>query len=146
MPKGTASLGHTLEKDRNEIKEEDCSESILRQIPVESGKECVTFVCPVCEKSVSKPHLPDVESVVRNGLYFVGYARIITSKAVLKHEFVHYYDEEEDSGLEELHTVTAVISTEFDGKGDCTVFDILEICPCDTKDFVKEKLMEVEGG
>lgn len=114
---------------------------------VECRKDPVRFACPVCGKSISEPHLPDIESVITHGLYFVEYTRIITSKAVLKHEFSHCYDEEEDIGMEEPHTVIAVISAEFDGTGECTVFDILEIRPCDTEDSIKEeKLMEVEDG
>jgi len=42
--------------------------------------------------------------------------------------------------------VIAVISAEFDGRGECTVFDILEIRPCDIEDFMKEESMEVEDG
>ena len=147
MPKGTASLGHTLEKDRNEIKEEDCSESILRQIPVEYREEPVMFACLVCGKLMSEPHLLDVQSVITKGGYFVQKTRIVSSKVIFEHEFDHYRDEEENIGMEESHTVVTVISAEFDGTGECTVFDILEICPCDTEDFVKEeKLMEVEDG
>ncbi len=105
---------------------QECSESILRQIPVESRKEHITFVCPVCGKSVSEPHLSDVQSVIPGGWYFVQTTRIVSSKVVLKHEFDHCHDEEEDSGMEESHTAVAVISAEFDGAGECTVFDILD--------------------
>ena len=138
MPKGIKSLENTTEKDTNDLKEEDYSESILRQMPVESGKECVTFVCPVCGKSVSNPHLPDVQSVITEEWYFVQRTRIVSSKVVFEHEFDHCHDEEEDSGMEELHKVVAVISAEFDGTGKCTVFDILEIRPCDTEDSMKK--------
>jgi len=103
---------------------------------------CMSFVCPVCGKSVSEPHLPNVQSVIKEGLYFVQKTRIVNSKVVFEHEFVHSYDEEEDIGLEESHDVTAVISTEFDGKGECTVFDILEIRPCDVGDSTKENIVE----
>ena len=67
MPKGTKSLGNTPEKDTNEVKEEDCSESILRQIPIEYREEPVTFACPVCGKLMSEPHLLDVQSVITKG-------------------------------------------------------------------------------
>jgi len=147
MPKENKSLEHTPEKDTNEVKEEDCSESILRQIPVESREEHVTFACPVCGKSVSKPHLPDVQNVITEGWYFVQKTRIVSSKVIFEHEFDHYRDEEENIGMEESHTVVTVISAEFDGTGECTVFDILEIRPCDTEDSMKEKKsMEVEDG
>jgi len=132
LPKGTKSLGYTPERDTNGVKEEDCSESILRQILIESRKECVAFVCPVCGKSVSNPHLPDVQSVITEGWYFVQRTRIVSSKVVFEHEFDHCHDEEEDSGMEESHSVIAVISAEFDSTVECTVFGILEICPCDT--------------
>ncbi len=127
MSKGTKSLGHTSEKDTNEVKEEDYSESILRQIPLEGGKECVTFACPVCGKSVSNPHLPNVQSVIQGGWYFVQRTRISSSKVVFEIEFDHCHDEEEDIGMEELHSVITVISAEFDGTGECTVFDILDM-------------------
>jgi len=103
---------------------------------------CMSFVCPVCGKSVSEPHLPNVQSVIKEGLYFVQKTRIVNSKVVFEHEFVHSYDEEEDIGLEESHDVIAVISTEFDGKGECTVFDILEIRPCDIGGSTKENIVE----
>ena len=126
MPKGTKSLGQTSEKDTNEVKEEDCSESILRQIPVESRKEHMTFACPVCGKLVSEPHLLDVQSVITKGWYFVQKTRIFDSKVVFEHGFDHYRDEEENSGLEESHTVVTVISAEFDGTGECTAFENLD--------------------
>ena len=100
--------------------------------------EPATFVCPVCGKSVSEPHLPDVQSVIKEGWYFLQKTRILDSKVVLSHEFDHSYDEEEDMGMEQSHAVIAVISAVFDGKGDCTVFDILEIRSCDTEDCIKE--------
>jgi len=110
----------------------------------ESKKECVTFSCPVYGKSASEPHLPDVQSVIKEGWYFVQKTRIVNSIVVLEHEFTHCYDEEENISMEESHVVIAVISAEFDGTGECTVFDILEIRPCDTEDSMKERLMEVE--
>jgi len=110
-------------------------------------KERMTFSCPIYGKSVGEPRLSDVQSIVIEGWYFVQKTRIVSSKVIFEHEFVYYHDGEEDIGLEKLHTAIAVISAEFNGKGNCTVFDILEICPCDIKDSMKEeKLMEVEDG
>ena len=117
---------------------QECSESIQGQIPVESGKEHMTFVCPVCGKLVSEPHLSDVQSVIPEGWYFVRRTRIVSSKVVFGIEFDHCHDEEEDSGMEESHIAVTVISAEFDGTGECTVFGILEIRPCDTEDSMKE--------
>ncbi|MBU7030274.1 MAG: hypothetical protein HXS48_25295 [Theionarchaea archaeon] len=125
MPKRNKSSRHTSEKDTDKR---------------------ARFVCPVYGKSVSRPHLLDVQSVIIEGWYFVQRTRIVIPKVVFEHESIHCHDEEEDIGLEELHTVIAVIFAEFDGKGDCTVFDILEIRSCDTEDSMKEKSMEVEDG
>jgi len=125
LPKRNESLGHIPEKDIDRP---------------------VTFACPMCGKLMSEPRLLDVQSVITKGWYFVQKIRIFDSKVVFEYEFDHYRDEEEDIGMEESNTAVAVISTEFDGTGECTVFDILEERPCDTEGFMKEKSMEVEEG
>ena len=101
-------------------------------------KERMTFSCPIYGKSVSELHLPDVQSIVIEGWYFVQKTRILNSKVTFGHEFDYYHDGEEDIGMEEPHTVVAVISVKFDGKGDCIVFDILEIRSFDTEDSLKK--------
>jgi len=121
MPIKNERSGHTSEKDTDEP---------------------ATFVCPVCGKSVSEPHLPDTQSVIKEGWYFLQKTRIVDSEAILLHEFVHSYDEEEDIGMEESHAVVAVISAEFDGRGECIVFDILEIRSCDTGDCIEEDTLK----
>lgn len=89
------------------------------------------FSCPVCGKILSE-NLPTTEDVIDNGLYAsVDHVRIVNSHVVLECLFPHYYDEEEDETIENPHEVVIVIETEFDDKGNCTVFEILEIRPAE---------------
>lgn len=67
------------------------------------------------------------QSVIIGGWYFVQKTRIASSKVIFGHEFDYYHYGEEDIGMEEPHTVIAVISVKFDGTGECTVFGILDM-------------------
>ena len=87
------------------------------------------FPCPVCGKPIGVPHLPDIQSVITDGWYNEQKTRIIDSQVLLHHEFPHVYDEEENKILEDSHDVTAVIRAQFNGKGECYVFDILKLQP-----------------
>ena len=84
--------------------------------------------CPVCGKLISEKYLPDVEGFIDERLYYIGDVRII-SAAVLECDFFHFYDEEEEVVLEDPHSLTAVVNTEFDHCGTCTTFEIVEIHP-----------------
>jgi hypothetical protein len=94
-----------------------------------SEKNQPQFPCPVCGKTIGVPHLPDIQSIITDGWYNEQKTRIINSQVLLHHEFPHYYDEEEDQILEDSHDVTAVICAQFNGEGDCYVFDILKLQP-----------------
>ena len=87
------------------------------------------FPCPVCGKPIGVPHLPDIQSIITDGWYNEQKTRIIDSQVLLHHEFPHVYDEEENKILEDSHDVTAVIRAQFNGKGECYVFDILKLQP-----------------
>lgn len=88
------------------------------------GKE---FPCPVCGKRLGKRNLPGAKDVVEDGLYSNGNISIVNSTVVLECRFPHYYCEEEDATVDEIHDVVAVIKVAFDDKGKCALFDILEI-------------------
>ena len=85
------------------------------------------FPCRVCGKILRKRNLPGVKDVIEDGLYSNGNISIVNSTVVLECQFPHYYCEEEDATVDEIHDVVAVIKAVFDDKGKCALFDILEI-------------------
>jgi hypothetical protein len=95
----------------------------------ECRKEVVTWVCPVCKTPISTPHLPDVQCVLEEGLYYGVRTRIVDSEVIIEHQFTHFVDENTGVRMEEYHDVVAVIKARFDGKGGCTGFDIVQLRP-----------------
>ena len=85
------------------------------------------FPCPVCGKRLGKRNLPGSKDVIEDGLYSNGNISIVNSTVILECGFPHYYCEEEEATVDEIHDVVAVIKAEFDDKGKCIQFDILEI-------------------
>lgn len=81
--------------------------------------------CPVCRNPLTKMNLVDKKSIVEDNLYFVG-GVLIVGKVRLLCDFQHRYDEEGIT-LENPHTLTALIDAEFDDKGECIHFDIMEV-------------------
>lgn len=95
-----------------------------------SAQKKKRFVCPVCRKSLDEDNLPDAESSIQDNLYDCSNKTIIiNSKVTLKHEFPHFRDAEDDVALEFSHDLVAVIEAEFDSRGECVSFTILEILP-----------------
>jgi hypothetical protein len=95
----------------------------------ECMKDVVTYVCPVCETSISEPHLPDLQCVLEEGLYYGLKTRIVDSEVTIEHQFTHFLDEEKGVRMEEFHDMVAVIEARFDKKGQCTGFDIVKLLP-----------------
>lgn len=91
------------------------------------GIEKKEFPCPVCGRRLGKRNLPGVKDVIEDGLYSNGNTSIVNSTVVLECQFLHYYCEEEDATVDEIHDVVAIIKIVFDDKGKCVSFDILEI-------------------
>ncbi|MGC1122944.1 MAG: hypothetical protein WBA22_17825, partial [Candidatus Methanofastidiosia archaeon] len=59
------------------------------------GEPCIT--CPVCGGRISAEHLPNKESVIDDGMfYMVETDRIIDSRITIEHTFDHFFNEEED--------------------------------------------------
>ncbi|MBU7018939.1 MAG: hypothetical protein HXS44_15630 [Theionarchaea archaeon] len=93
--------------------------------------EAKEFPCPVCGKILGKRNLPGARDVIEDGLYSNGNISIVDSSVVLECRFPHYYCEEEEATVDEIHDVVAVIRVAFDKKGKCALFDILEIHSAD---------------
>ncbi|KYK31960.1 MAG: hypothetical protein HXS48_26090 [Theionarchaea archaeon] len=89
--------------------------------PLQDG----TVDCPVCGNPLTKMNLVDMKSIVEDNLYFVG-GVLIVGKVRLLCDFQHRYDEEEIT-LENPHALTALVDAEFDNKGECIHFDIMEV-------------------
>ncbi len=72
--------------------------------------------------------LPCIGSVVTEQLYFSEYVQIVDSIVTVRCIFNHARDEEnENSPLEISHPLVAVIRLVFNGSGECTGFDILDV-------------------
>ena len=85
-------------------------------------------ICPVCGKIISRVFLPDPQGFIKERLYQSGDVRIVSS-TTLKCDFYHFYDEDEDMTLHVPHLLTALVQADFNQKGQCIAFDILEIRP-----------------
>lgn len=86
------------------------------------------LVCPVCKKVLHLKNLPDKESIINDNLYSEGGVRIVDSHVTLRCEFGHWVDEQGNS-LDEPHEISSVIVAEFDNKGECALFNIVEVFP-----------------
>ena len=93
----------------------------------ECRKKVVAYVCPVCKTPISEPHLPDVQCVLEEGLYYGLKTRIVDSEVTIEHQFTHFLDENKGIRMEEYHDVVAEIEARFDRKGVCTGFDIVNL-------------------
>ena len=86
------------------------------------------MVCPVCGKQISSKFLPDAQGFIIENLYHIGNVRLV-SKVIMECDFFHFYNEEEDRTLEDPHSLTAIVSADFDCFGECVNFDIVDIAP-----------------
>jgi hypothetical protein len=93
------------------------------------GKTSVKpLTCPVCGK-VLKSQLPSKTSIFEENIPFDEGTRIINSELTLECIFDHCRDEEEDDlWLENPHPVKAVVRAVINGEGECTHFEITELC------------------
>jgi hypothetical protein len=90
-------------------------------------------ICPVCGKLLGDQNLPDIEAVIKDEIFHLDENnRIVNSRVTIEHEFEHFYDEEEDKEMNEPHSLISVIEAEFDSKGDCIRFDIVEVRPTES--------------
>ena len=86
------------------------------------------FSCPVCGGKLSR-QLPSMKGTLEYGLTFSEDFFIVNSVILAALDFIHARDEDdEDFPLTYPHPVTAVIKMEFDNAGECTEFEILDIC------------------
>jgi hypothetical protein len=86
------------------------------------------ITCPVCGGRISEEHLPNKESVIDDGMfYMIETDRIINSKITIEHTFDHFFNEEEDCIRNDPHTLGSIIEAEFDGTGECIAFSVLKI-------------------
>jgi predicted transcriptional regulator len=91
------------------------------------GFQCI---CPVCGRLLGDQNLPDIEGVIKDEIFHLDENnRIVNSRVTIEHEFDHFYNEEENKEMNEPHSLISIIETEFDEKGACIRFDILEIRP-----------------
>ena len=87
------------------------------------------IICPVCGK-ILKNQLPSKTSIFEDKLSFGEDIRIVDSELTLECIFDHCTDEEDDDlWLENPHPVKVVIKVVLNGEGECTHFEITEICP-----------------
>lgn len=91
-----------------------------------SSESTEQIVCPVCKKKLPECDLPDKDSVIYDNVYFESGIKIMDSHVRIHCQFSHMHDEQENE-LDESHGLIAVISTHFDGKGECTLFEIVEL-------------------
>jgi hypothetical protein len=88
-----------------------------------------SLICPVCGK-VLKSQLPSKTSIFEENIPFEGRIRIVDSELTLECIFDHCRDEEDDDlWLENPHAVKAVIKAVINGEGECTYFEVTELCP-----------------
>lgn len=100
--------------------------SVLTKTEAEKPK----FICPACGGTLGENNLPDLKSVVTDNICDEGNFKIIHTPMTLKYLFLHGYNEEEDTELEESHLVFAYIELVFDDTGDCIMFNITGVAPC----------------
>ena len=86
------------------------------------------FSCPVCGRKLSR-QLPSMKGTLEDGLTLSEDFFFVNSVILVALDFIHARDEDdEDFLLTAPHPVTAVIKMEFDNAGECTAFEILDIC------------------
>lgn len=101
----------------------------------ENGKEIkpeeeFQMICPVCGGILTKQNLPNAESVIADGMfYMVKEDCIISSRVLIRHKFSHFYDEEKDCTMDDPHDLLSIIEAEFDGDGECIAFSLVKIYP-----------------
>ncbi|MGC1119674.1 MAG: hypothetical protein WBA22_01155 [Candidatus Methanofastidiosia archaeon] len=96
----------------------------------EPGHEEFQTICPVCGGILCENNLPNVESVITDGILFCSKKdRIINSRVLIEHKFNHFYNEDEDCTLVDPHTLISVIEAEFDGSGHCIAFSVVRVYP-----------------
>lgn len=128
------TYAQTINKDirRSTVKEEtpenekEPSERTERSVE-KPQDELPEIICPVCGRPLEPYNIPTVEVVIKDELRFLFpfRFRIVNCKPLLEYDFAHA-----DEGPKKTsHRLTAVIKTEFDDKGNCTVFDIIEVLP-----------------
>lgn len=86
--------------------------------------------CPVCGQILHERNLPDMQSIIYENLYAQGGVRIGTPKVRLYCNFEHYFDEE-GLTMDNPHDLVGIADAEFDKSGECTAFELVEICPAD---------------
>jgi hypothetical protein len=95
---------------------------------LDQGSKGSYITCPVCGGRISEEHLPNKESVIDDGMfYMIETDRIINSKITIEHTFDHFFNEEEDCIRNDPHTLGSIIEAEFDGEGECIAFSVLKI-------------------
>ena len=97
-------------------------------VGMNQGSKGLYITCPVCGGRISEEHLPNKESVIDDGIfYMIENDRIINSRMTIEHRFDHFYNEEEECILSFPHALVSIIEAEFDGAGECTFFSVLEV-------------------
>jgi hypothetical protein len=100
----------------------------IEDVGIDQGSEASYITCPVCGGRISAEHLPNKESVIDDGMfYMIETDRIINSKITIEHTFDHFFNEEEDCIRNDPHTLGSIIEAEFDGMGECIAFSVLKI-------------------
>ena len=94
--------------------------------------ECQIFSCPICGGKLSR-HLPTIKDILKGELTFTEDFCIVDSVILWVCDFLHERDEDdEEFPLIVPHRVTAVIKAVFDSAGECTEFEILDVCTPDS--------------
>ena len=94
--------------------------------------ECQIFSCPVCGGKLSC-HLPTIEDILKDEFTFTEDFCIADSVILVACDFFHERDEDDGNfPLIVPHPLTAVIKMEFDSAGECTEFEILDVCTPDS--------------
>ncbi|MGC1121537.1 MAG: hypothetical protein WBA22_10635 [Candidatus Methanofastidiosia archaeon] len=100
----------------------------IEDVGIDQGNKGSYITCPVCGGRISEEHLPNKESVIDDGMfYMIETDRIIDSKITIEHTFDHFFNEEKDCIRNDPHTLGSIIEAEFDGAGECIAFSVLKI-------------------
>jgi hypothetical protein len=126
----------SVSKAVNEIGGKDGGFGMISEpLGVEDGneteiKEEFQTICPVCGRRMSGKNLPTQESVITDEIiHNLEPDRIISSRVLIRHEFSHFYDEEEDCAMDDPHDLLSIIEAEFDGDGECIAFSLVKVYP-----------------
>ncbi|MGD2251090.1 MAG: hypothetical protein PVF58_22055 [Candidatus Methanofastidiosia archaeon] len=84
------------------------------------------IVCPVCKNVLHAIDLPNKTGVIEENVYSEGGILIVDSTVTIHCEFEHRHNEQKKT-LDSPHELIAVIKAEFDGSGNCILFEIVEI-------------------